>query len=939
MKDIKQQILDATNQGLDIILVVCPQASVAVENKSKAFKYRSDEKTPSAYLYPPSEKCDWWGIKDYGLSDKKMSPFDLYMRENGIDQSRFSEVLYTLAEKYGVHNELTKSANKPEWIERSAKDGEKEGEHVFETRDSFTANEVSLWGPNVKEKHLRDFGWLPVVYVGTIKNGKVKECHSTETYPIFIQRCPYISKDGIECVFYKVYKPKEYNKKFRFFYINRPPEDYIYGLDLARKAYNLNNQKKLDKLFICSGGSDAVNLYATVGYNSVYLYSETADMTEKQYKQLTDLSERIYNIPDIDATGIKMGHRMALKFLDVYTVWLPIDFLGRYHDNRMRSRKDLKDFITLRPNPKELNSLIYQARQAKFWYEDVDNDGEVSYRISPVNLNYFLEQNGFYTLHDDSSDKPCYVRLEGIIVTRVTPMDISNFLISWAKENAPLGVQNKIMRSHDLPNKDRSFLTELSLDFTTYTNHSQRCYFKNCWVEVTATEITRHEYSEAIVGGHYIWSTDIIPHNYRPHEPMFNITRRDDGRYSVNLTEHANSDVLKFTVNISRIFWREEDEYHQTLSEEQLAQQEQCLASHIAANGYYGWRYKSDAHPYACFCQDYHIGEKEGECNGRSGKSFDAKWKRNFMNSFPVDGSNPKITEKQFLFDGVTEGTGLITVDECAKDLKMNFFFGKLSDGILIEEKHNHQFFIPYDKSPKFLFCSNHVLKDIDASTQARLWPQVYSDYYHEKTKTNGFRESRSIEDDFGYLLQKGDYPEKKCESDIAFELQCIQFYMSLPDNEKKILPPLENIEKRQALAKMGADFDDWAKNALGEGSEFLDREVEFDVLFNNYKEETKLILTRPANFTSKLKTYCESNAHIACYNPKDITGLKADGERWRKRKDGKLTPYIYIRSVENTVVPPTPSVPVETTLDFTDNNIPLWQQPGYDDPDSDMPL
>ena len=72
------KIYEATNQGLDIILDLVPQAKGAeCDSKHIAFKYRTEERTASAYLVEPNENYPHWSLVDYGISDKPMSPIKL----------------------------------------------------------------------------------------------------------------------------------------------------------------------------------------------------------------------------------------------------------------------------------------------------------------------------------------------------------------------------------------------------------------------------------------------------------------------------------------------------------------------------------------------------------------------------------------------------------------------------------------------------------------------------------------------------------------------------------------------------------------------------------------------------------------------------------------------------------------------------------------------
>lgn len=63
--------------------------------------------------------------------------------------------------------------------------------------------------------------------------------------------------------------------------------------------------------------------------------------------------EVLYNIPDIDDTGRRKGKELALKFTEIHTIWLPA-WLKKYKDNRGRCRKDLRDWMEIRPDKRIL---------------------------------------------------------------------------------------------------------------------------------------------------------------------------------------------------------------------------------------------------------------------------------------------------------------------------------------------------------------------------------------------------------------------------------------------------------------------------------------------------------------------------------------------------------------------------------------------------------
>lgn len=124
------------------------------------------------------------------------------------------------------------------------------------------------------------------------------------------------------------------DKQWRFSYTpdGVKPKLYINGLAELQKAYRDFNaqeeklfyndpknqdqpykEKKLDECFICSGERDSLCLRA-LGYHPLWFNSETYKVSPEEIKEIYKYVERIYNIPDIDSTGIRKGRELSLRF-------------------------------------------------------------------------------------------------------------------------------------------------------------------------------------------------------------------------------------------------------------------------------------------------------------------------------------------------------------------------------------------------------------------------------------------------------------------------------------------------------------------------------------------------------------------------------------------------------------------------------------------------
>ena len=899
--DLVKRVLDATRAGLDIITDCCPAAAKVVNNTKKAFRLRSDERTPSAYLYPPKDSGDCWHVKDYGMADGEgyFSPIDIYMREHGYVKSQFSLAIHELAERYGVEETLQKSVNKPDIEQRTALPEEVGQPPVVACRDGFTNEELRTWGPCVKPEHLTELGWQAVVSVQSTKDGKTTIKKSTPTYPIFVQNCAYTNANGTSGSFQKLYEPKNYDKRFRFSSIGEKPSDYVFGLNALRSKFMSNNEEKIDAVILVSGGSDAVNCLS-MGFQPVWLNSETANLSEATFRTLQSYAKRVVLIADNDETGRETARRLALRFPQLYTVWFTAEDMGGLHDSRHGLCKDLKDYIMLHHSKRDMEKLVKRAKKSHYADYQTDKNGKGSYTISETALTYFLWLNGYSQIKDVNDPKPQYIYEKNGIVSHVKAKDIHNFLKEWCEhEGVSELLQNTLMKScRTMITDSTGHLTMRDdMDFSSATPTSQTVYFNNSKVTVTADSINHQPYS-AYTGGRYVWEESVVKHTYRKLKPQFTWEKDEEGRYIITFAEDAPSKLARVVRNMARLHWRKQDELGLQLTEEEVAEEMQALVVIMLMIGYLLHRHKSPSAAYAALLLDYAIGNSPKERNGRSGKTFLLKAVGALLKMEYIDMSNlAKKSNQQFGFSGVKESTGLIIVDECPENFAFNELYAKISDDMEVERKGKDPVVIPFSKAPKFGIATNHTLKDHSPSTEGRFAPVVVADYYHVKTQLNDYRETRKISDEFHQNLLDLEYAETDWQADIHFMLECLQMFLSLPVADRRQMPPIKNIEQRELQAAISDGFRQWADEVLGEGSEYLDKPVKADLLLGLYKQETNSPIS-PKGFTEQLMKWCKYASHIACFNPASKTNQKADGDRWYQYENGKKVKFYYIQTV-----------------------------------------
>ena len=912
-----QKIYDATRGGLDIILSMYPQAQECVGVKGKKFKVR-DEKTPSACLYQrKSEKFgEIWGVTDFG-GEGWRSAIDLYMEEHRFGQERFNEAILQLAAQFNVTDELDRSVNKADFTERDARADEPDGHRDFETKD-FTPEELAVLGPNVKQEHVEALHWHSVKWFSYTKDRKTRIRYSNQNYPIFMRECVVkearILPDGTEqeeVKFYKVYEPLNPDKGYRFQYFPAgvKPAKYINGLReliRAKEQFNAKEQKewesthtdeepykpqKLREAFICSGERDAL-CCRSLGYMPLWFNSETYHLADDEVKEIMQHVEVLYNIPDIDETGIRKGTELALRFIDVRTIWLP-DWLSSYRDNRGKPRKDLRDWMELRHTKKEFKFLMQMAMPAKFWKSNTNKKtGEARHSIDTACLYNFLKLNGFYALHDDNQKDTRYVKIDGYIVRSVTPKDIREFVRQWViDEVRDLSVLNLVLDTPKLSAGMLESIDEITLDFTSFDARTQLFFFPNVCVKASGQNLDVIK-KQDFKFQNYVWAENVIDHDFRLLDDFFTITRKtdEDGQTQFSVTiNKVGSNLMGYFINSSRLFWRKEMETRfetenerqayreahrfdikgESLTADEQQEQQQNLINKIFTLGYMLHHYKSPSRAWAPMAMDNKIGE-EGECNGRSGKSFFFKVLSLLMKTVKLSGRNPKLMDNPHVFDQVTQHTQMLLVDDCDRYLNTGLFYDNITSDMTVNPKNNQSFTIPFEESPKIAFTTNYVPADFDPSSEARLLYMVFSDYYHQKTEENDYRESRSIRDDFNKDLFSKTYSEDEWNQDLNFILQCVRFYLSVAGEPVKLLPPMANILQRKLRQDMTDKFKDWAEAYFCDETGRLDAFIVREDAFIDYKKYSGQNTISMQSFTKKLRAFVQLCPWIEEMNPKE---------------------------------------------------------------------
>lgn len=366
-------------------------------------------------------------------------------------------------------------------------------------------------------------------------------------------------------------------------------------------------------------------------------------------------------------------------------------------------------------------------------------------------------------------------------------------------------------------------------------------------------------------------------------------------KFKLEITDSKSSHLFGYLINTSRLYWRQEIEeqfpgspdaqraYHELhpfeiagdiLSEQQREEQAQCLVNKLFTLGYLLHAYKSPSRTWAAFLMDNRIAETN-EANGRSGKSFftEALKQLLHLDITTLDGKVLDLQKDTHALSDVTRYTRLVRVEDINQFTSIKDFYNLISGDMRVNPKGLTPYTIPFSESPKFLFSTNYVPGDFDASSDARMLYVTFSDYYHQRTAENPFdyQESRTIHDDFQKNLFDSFYTEDEWNADLNLLMQCEQFYLSLAMKPVKMLPPMQNIIQRKLKTEMGPQFEEWASTYFAPDGPNVNKQLVRKCVYETYLKDCPGTKDAMKRFTVRLKAFAKWAPWIYALNPQDV--------------------------------------------------------------------
>jgi len=962
---ISEKLFNATNGGLDILLDLLDGKARQQAEQNKLFCFGPNDRNPSCGIFK-NNRDGIYMIKDHGgdfLQGKAANAITAYAEDKGID---WKDALIRLATQYGVLDTTgAASYGKAVYKTDKPKEGAKIGDYDRKPRPLTEDDFLTLFSRNViefckanplKDKHGKHMAWTKRLidlcatfnFIAverysfcakhkTTGDPVVHVFESTPDYPIYMY-----DMDG----WAKTYQPFALEKKFRFTYLGKKPEGYIFGLEQFRKkftdfeaaelsAYEENfdadgneietkkkpkKDVKLNEVIVCTGGSDALNV-AAFGYNVLWLNSETGkELDLTLFTELGKKAQHVYNLPDLDATGKREAHSLALDFLDLRTIELPAE-LGEYSDSRGGKCKDVKDYFKYYSKG-HFDSLLKMALPYRFWDAIIkrNRDGEptgTTYDANNVQLYNFLMKMGFYQFKGNNGQTDMFIKITGNTVKDIEPKIIRGFVNSFLeKRKFSIDLRNVFLRTNQLSSTSMENLGYTELQFKASGKTFQYLFYKDCTIEVNPNGIVMHKPGDVDV---FTWEEQVIKRKMykRLKDKPFTIT--DAGsQFNIEI-HHRDCLFFRFLENSTKMHWKVEKQGVEAFDEngnkylrkeytiEEQREHDEHLINRIFTIGYLMHNYKNPSKPWGVWIQE-NVVMDDSDSNGGSGKSILANCFKHLYCHLTLGARDPKITENKFLFENVSEKTKIIHLNDCHRYLDFGYFYPMLTDDLSINPKQNRQITMPFSMSPKFIFSSNYTPRDQSQSAKRRLLTTAFSDYYHDGPN-DIHTEAVSPRSEFGKNLFD-DFTDVEWEHFDTTMINCLHFYLTLVNTTHKIDPPQNIIRQRALMSEMVNGFYDWAQIYFSDGDTLttnLGKNLPKENVLREFNDYHKGKCAMQS-FTKSLKAYCE--LEDLELNPVDAPGYNKKSKRIIQQHEGKTTEMVHVTKRTATNEPPPPPLP-----------------------------
>ena len=641
-----------------------------------------------------------------------------------------------------------------------------------------------------------------------------------------------------------------------------------------RSGKDVNTVRKFERLVLCSGPRDAINVYFHSNAHVCWPHSEAVPVSREQVKKLRSIAAEVIVLYDIDRTGIEQANRLTLDCLELKTLYLPADLQLRRSQRTGKPCKDAEEYFNCYPDVLKENkrtqginehfaSLLKSAKEKMFWkainHRHKNEWGEeeqvYKYTLLVDRMCQFLAASGMHRYRKDDTTRFVYVS-EGCKVDIIPDRDVETKAKEVMKEylNNSLyygdeGLLNAISTSRGLNAKTLSEIPLADIDFRSYGEGFDYFFFGNTAVRVTADEVRSVPYAQmpymvnrkAILDEVHYSYEDMSRYFVIKPNPMMESIRK---QYKADIYHLKGEELLRkkrwfrqyeashryvlqwntpleqcppliqCIYDMSRIYWRKE-EAGCDLNPEERQFQDMHFVNKILGLGYMLSRFRTDTRQQMVMVTDYSVAE-EGKSSGRNGKSMFTFLldlvRRNMYVSGKDYRKNPGDMAKNFCDFQLTVQSAVI-IDDLDAGVDAESFYNNTSR-LSVRNLYENTVRLSPEETPKMIISMNRPFNLAAPSTHGRTWPIFLSDYYHEDGIATD-DERRTPETKFGYHITKGCNDEEK-RLNINLLIYCLQLYFQYIKENKDVMRPPIGEEASMRLAYQDIPdkrFVEWAND------------------------------------------------------------------------------------------------------------------------------
>ncbi len=387
-------------------------------------------------------------------------------------------------------------------------------------------------------------------------------------------------------------------------------------------------------------------------------------------------------------------------------------------------------------------------------FYEINSKGKVEFFSNQFIL--FLEKQGFRTIKTGNNVE--LVRIEGNIVSKITPSDIKQFIITHLEGQTDI-LDYIINRTGLFSLNYLDALQPITLKMLRDTSTSSFFPYKNGIVEVTKDEIKKPiPYSE---GKQLIWKDHIIDRDFNTDTDII----KDIPIFQDFVDKLANNDPDRIKRLNTIIGY--------------------CLND-----------FRNTANTKAVIINDEVVSDQP---EGGSGKSLLVQALGQIRKTLNLDGKkfDPK---HEFAWQNVDESIKIAHIDDAARGFLFEDLFSTITSGFIINRKNKEQYVLPVGTSPILVITTNTIMKGNSGSFARRQYSVDIHPYFSNNHSP--------LEEYVCIFFTEWDNFEWNLFD--MFMMQCVQMYLRSGVTKCKEI----NSCKKDAIRATCISFVEWIEEA-----------------------------------------------------------------------------------------------------------------------------